>query len=55
MIGIGNIEAAQRFCSFSGFPFDKLLLDPEGALHRDLGLHAGPGWSMPESVPDAVL
>ena len=55
MIGIGDAEAAQRFCSFSGFPLGQLLVDPEGALHRDLGLHAGPGWSAPDFVPDAVL
>ena len=55
MIGIGDEAAAQRFCSFSGFPIDKLRIDPEAALHRDLELHAGPGWSAPESVPDSVL
>ncbi len=55
VIGIGNVESAQKFSRFTGLPLDKLRVDPEGALHRSLQLHAGPGWSAPEQLPDNVL
>ena len=40
-IGIGNDASGQRFCAFTGFPRERLLVDPEPQLHRALGLYAG--------------
>ena len=40
-IGIGEEKGRQRFCAFTGFPSDRLLVDPEPRLHRALGLYAG--------------
>lgn len=55
VIGIGDATAAKRFCAFSGLSADKLYCDPQGALHTALGLHAGPGWRIPERMPDSLL
>ena len=32
-----------------------LRVDPDAALHRALGLHAGPEWAFPEALPDQAL
>ncbi|MCT0225486.1 peroxiredoxin-like family protein [Synechococcus sp. CS-1328] len=40
-IGIGHEDSRQRFCSFTGFPLERLLVDPEPQLHRALGLYEG--------------
>ncbi len=40
-IGIGDAAGRERFCSFTGFPSERLLVDPEPDLHRDLGLYEG--------------
>jgi hypothetical protein len=40
-IGIGDEEGRQRFCAFTGFPPDRLLVDREPQLHRALGLYEG--------------
>jgi len=40
-IGIGNEASRQRFCDFTGFPHEHLLVDPEPHLHRALGLYEG--------------
>jgi hypothetical protein len=40
-IGIGDEEGRQRFCAFTGFPPDRLLVDPDPQLHRALGLYEG--------------
>jgi len=55
VIGIGDAGAAKRFGDFTGLPLDCLRVDPDASLHRALSLHAGPDWSVPDSVPDAVL
>jgi len=55
VVGIGDVAAAQRFSSFTGLPLDNLRVDPEGSVHRALGLHDGPGWHMPEFVSDGLL
>jgi len=49
-IGIGNAAGADRFCRFTGFPRERLLVEGEPALHRALGLYAGlevPGGAWP--------
>ena len=40
-IGIGNADSADRFCTFTGFPKQSMLVDDEPTLHRALGLYAG--------------
>ena len=40
-IGIGDEQGRQRFCAFTGFPPDRLLVDPDPKLHRALGLYEG--------------
>ncbi len=40
-IGIGEAAGRERFCAFTGFPSERLLVDAEPDLHRDLGLYEG--------------
>jgi len=40
-IGIGNGPGRGRFCAFTGFPIERLLVEAEPQLHRDLGLYEG--------------
>jgi hypothetical protein len=40
-IGLGNEAGRQRFCAFTGFPLERLLVDAEPQLHQALGLYAG--------------
>ena len=40
-IGIGDEAGRQRFCAFTGFPRERLQVDTEPRLHRDLGLYEG--------------
>jgi hypothetical protein len=46
-IGIGDRQAGQRFCSFTGFPADWLFIDPHAELHRQLGLYQGLSLELP--------
>ena len=40
-IAIGDAAGADRFCAFTGFPRERLLVDSEPTLHRALGLYEG--------------
>ena len=40
-IGIGDEAGRQRFCTFTGFPIERLQVDAEPGLHRALGLYGG--------------
>ena len=40
-IGIGQAAGADRFCQFTGFPRERLLVDADPQLHRVLGLYEG--------------
>lgn len=40
-IGIGNRASGDRFCAYTGFPRDRLWVDPTAGLHRQLGLYEG--------------
>ena len=40
-IGIGDAGSVDRFCDYTGFPKERLSVDPEARLHRDLGLYGG--------------
>jgi hypothetical protein len=46
-IGIGDRAAGQKFCSFTGFPEDRLFVDPTAALHRQLQLYPGLSLKLP--------
>ena len=55
LIGIGDEGSAKRFAQFNRVPLNLLRVDPEGSLHRTLKLHGGPGWDIPDFVPDFIL
>jgi hypothetical protein len=40
-IGIGDRGSGERFCEYTGFPPECLFVDPDGAIHRELGLYSG--------------
>jgi hypothetical protein len=40
-IAIGDEAGRQRFCTFTGFPPDRLMVTPEPELHHSLGLYGG--------------
>ena len=40
-IGIGNSDGADRFCTYTGLPRNRLIVDAEPTLHRALGLYGG--------------
>eukprot|EP00804_Cyclotella_cryptica_P010242 CCRYP_016731-RA/>CCRYP_016731-RA protein AED:0.12 eAED:-0.01 QI:0/-1/0/1/-1/1/1/0/520 len=52
VIGIGNVQAATAFSQFTSLPKDKLLLDPEGAIHKELDLYSGPNFTLPNVIAD---
>lgn len=46
-VGIGDRNSGKAFCAYTGFPEESLLLDPDGTLHRQLGLYPGLTLSVP--------
>ena len=40
-VGIGDSGSRERFCQYTGFPAERLSLEPEALLHRQLGLYSG--------------
>jgi hypothetical protein len=40
-IAIGDQAGRERFCAFTGFPIERLQVEPNADLHRSLGLYAG--------------
>jgi len=40
-VAIGEEAGRQRFCAFTGFPLNNLMVTPEPQLHRALGLYPG--------------
>ncbi|WOD41009.1 peroxiredoxin-like family protein [Nodosilinea sp. E11] len=40
-VGIGDRASGQKFCAYTGFASEHLLVDETAALHRDLGLYQG--------------
>ncbi len=40
-IGIGDRSSGERFCNYTGFPPECLFVDPDAAIHRELGLYSG--------------
>ncbi|EED94095.1 hypothetical protein THAPSDRAFT_261637, partial [Thalassiosira pseudonana CCMP1335] len=48
VIGIGDTIAARKFCEFTKLPTEKLCIDPEATLYKELDLYAGPNFSLPD-------
>lgn len=40
-VGIGDRAAGQKFCAYTGFPPDRLFVDPKAELHHQLDLYGG--------------
>ena len=40
-IAIGDPKGRERFCTFTGFPIERLQVEADACLHRSLGLYAG--------------
>ena len=40
-IAIGNLTAGEKFCDYTGFPREKLYLDPTAEVHQALSLYPG--------------
>ena len=38
---IGDVQGADRFCDYTGFPRQRLKVEPNGDLHQACGLYAG--------------
>lgn len=55
VVGIGDEDAADRFCSYTGLDRSALTADPGASLHRDLGLYDGPDIGVPDWVSDRTL
>jgi len=55
VVGIGGGGAAANFCEFTGLDGDRLVVDETGELHRQLELHAGPGFEISDDVSDGVI
>ena len=43
VVGVGDADAGKRFEAFVGLPEGVLRVEPSAAVHRELGLHRGPG------------
>ncbi|BAW95712.1 hypothetical protein NIES970_06230 [[Synechococcus] sp. NIES-970] len=46
-IAIGDRRSGQKFCDYTGFPPEKLFVDPSATLHQELGLYRGLNWKIP--------
>jgi len=55
VIAIGDEASAKKFASFNGLDLSFIRIDPQGAVHKALNLHAGPNWDVPSIIPSAVL
>jgi len=56
-VGIGDRGAGQQFCCYTGFPADRLFVDPTAELHRQLQLYSGLSLQLPglANSPNAYL
>ena len=46
-LAIGDRNSGKAFCAYTGFSEESLLLDPDGALHKQLDLYPGLTLSLP--------
>lgn len=54
IVGIGDTIAASNFCKFSNLSSNDMYIDPNGSLYKELGLYAGPEFSVPDWISDDV-
>ena len=47
----GQRPAAQRFCTYTGFPLEHLYIDPTASLHQKLNLYEGLNATLPGLTP----
>ncbi|MEM6449608.1 MAG: peroxiredoxin-like family protein [Cyanobacteria bacterium P01_D01_bin.105] len=50
-VGIGDMDAAQKFCAYTGFPTEHLHIDPDASLHAALNLYPGLSAKLPGFTP----
>ena len=50
-VGIGDRPAAQKFCTYTGFPAEHLFIDPTASLHQKLDLYKGLSAFLPGLSP----
>ena len=50
-VGIGDLAAAQKFSTYTGFPPEHLYVDPAASLHKALDLYKGLDASVPGINP----
>lgn len=50
-VGLGDRRSGLRFCEYTGFPSDRLWVDPQAETHRQLGLYQGLQWPWPGLKP----
>ena len=50
-VAIGDRTAAQKFCTYTGFPSEHLYIDPNASLHQKLNLYKGLSASLPGLSP----
>lgn len=50
-IGIGNRTSGEQFCAYTGFPPDRLFVDPTAELHQQLNLYGGLSLKVPALSP----
>ncbi|KAL9185461.1 hypothetical protein ACHAXT_003238 [Thalassiosira profunda] len=55
VVGIGDTTAATNFCAFTGLSPERLCIDPNGDLHRELNLNCGPNYGILDAVSNDVL
>jgi len=56
IIGIGSPDSCRLAAAAAKMSRDNVFFaDPNGAIHRALGLHGGPDWDVPSFVPEWLL
>jgi hypothetical protein len=50
-VGIGDRSAGEQFCAYTGFPPERLFVDPKADLHHQLGLYTGLSFKLPGLAP----
>ncbi|MBR8831057.1 MAG: hypothetical protein N5P05_003762 [Chroococcopsis gigantea SAG 12.99] len=46
-VGIGDRSAGLKFCDYTGFPPERLFVDPKGEIHTLLGIYQGLSYKLP--------
>lgn len=50
-IGIGDRDSGLKFCNYTGFPRQRLFVDPKAEIHSQLGLYRGLNLKFPLLSP----